>query len=159
MLVECAPHWLVELFLFQAFLKVNEQYFFIWESGDFFLTKKRFFLQKTHTTSILVQTYKTHIFSQILLQISYFFSVYQLFSVKNVKNKDFDQLLECAAPKRCSKYTTTNIHNIYKSFLTQCIHIIMFPIFNIKGNCYLRFLRNKLLLLLPAFSCMGKKVP
>ena len=40
------------------------------------------------------------IFCKILLQI------FQLFAIKNAENDYFDQGLECAAPKRWSKYTT-----------------------------------------------------
>ena len=45
----------------------------------------------------------TNVFCKILLQIACFF---KLFGVKNAENDYFDQCLECAAPKRWSKYTT-----------------------------------------------------
>ena len=37
------------------------------------------------------------------------------FSALNVKNEDFDQPLECAAPKRWSKYTTCICKTILKT--------------------------------------------
>ena len=33
----------------------------------------------------------------------------------NAENGHFDQRLECAAPKRLSKYTTTDGHNFYQT--------------------------------------------
>ena len=49
-----------------------------------------------------MQTLKKRVFCKILLQISCFF---YLFSTKNAENDCFNQRLECAAPKRWSKYT------------------------------------------------------
>ena len=39
-----------------------------------------------------------------------------LFSVKNAENDYIDQHLECAAPKRLSKYTTLNVTNLARNF-------------------------------------------
>ena len=50
---------------------------------------------------MLETTLKKPVFLQ-----SKFLAFFLLFNIKNVKNEDFDQLLECAAPKHWSKYTT-----------------------------------------------------
>ena len=59
--------------------------------------KKLVFLGKKQSTSILVQT-----FWWILQQISSFLAFFS----KNIEYGDFNQCLECTAPKRCSKDTT-----------------------------------------------------
>ena len=41
------------------------------------------------------------------------FCIFQLSSTKNAENKDFDQRLECTAPKRWLKYTTHEIPKIW----------------------------------------------
>ena len=88
-----------------------------------FLRKKQIFWGIKQSTSVLVQI-KKKCFSKILLQISCFF---QLFAEKNAENDYFDQRLECAAPKRWSKYTTflrSNLkpifHTINTSFYMPC---------------------------------------
>ena len=48
---------------------------------------------------------------EILLQFYNFLHFFSFFEEKNVENEDFDQHLECAAPKRCSKYTTHDESN------------------------------------------------
>ena len=53
------------------------------------------------------------------MQISCFF---QLFSTKNAENDFFNQRLECAAPKRWSKYTTL-------IFLIGIPGVLLYPIF------------------------------
>ena len=50
---------------------------------------------------------KKHVFCKLLLQISCFL---KLFCSKNAENDYFDQRLECAAPKRWSKYTTNSLY-------------------------------------------------
>ena len=58
-----------------------------------FLRKKLIFLGKKQSTSVLVQTQKTMFFQEKMS--------------KNAENDYFNQHLECAVPKRWSKYTTS----------------------------------------------------
>ena len=52
----------------------------------------------------------------ILKQI---FAFFKLFSTKNAENDYFNQHLECAVPKRWSKYTTS--HPTTKQYIAQLI--------------------------------------
>ena len=61
------------------------------------------------STSVLVQTKKTCFFAKFCCKYLVFLKLY---STKNAENDYFDQLLECAAPKRWWKYTT-DIANEY----------------------------------------------
>ena len=69
-----------------------------------------FYLLKHQSTSVLVQTLK-NIFLQ---NFAANFFLFLLFSTKNAENDYFDQSLECAAPKRWSKYTTVCNIDLFK---------------------------------------------
>ena len=78
-----------------------------------FREKSSFFGNKTFDQRFGANLKKC-IFCKNLLQISCFF---WLFTVKNAENDYFDQPLECAAPKRWSKYTTPTVSLINLDFV------------------------------------------
>ena len=47
------------------------------------------------------------LFQEAVEQISPLFFLFLIFHAKNMKKADFDQRLECAAPKPWSKYTAS----------------------------------------------------
>ena len=58
-----------------------------------------------------------------------FLHFFQLFITKNAENEDFNPRLDCAAPKRRSKYTTAMIANLeyldkFPDCLKPCIWIL-----------------------------------
>ena len=74
-------------------------------SNEVSLEKKAHFLGIKQSISILVQTLKNMFSAKICCKFLAFFSFLQ----KNAENDYFDQRLECAAPKRWSKYTTLSL--------------------------------------------------
>ena len=75
------------------------------------LTKSKFFIYWffwgiKHSTSVWVQTKKSRFLPNFAANFLPFFSFLELFNLKNAENDYFNQHLECAAPKRWSKYTT-----------------------------------------------------
>ena len=72
-------------------------------------TRKRSFLGIKLSTSVLVQTYKSH----ILLNFSLKLLLFSFFKHNNAENEDFNQHLGWSAPKRWSKYTTRNLKMLF----------------------------------------------
>ena len=91
-----------------------------------------FFLGIIHSTSVLVQTQKNHLL-QMLQQISLFLS-FSAFKHKKHWNEDFNQPLECAAPKCWSKYTT--IMNLVEFIICFCFVFHLFDCMSRMVICY-----------------------
>ena len=72
-----------------------------------FREKKAHFFGIKQSTSDLVQTYKTCFLQNFAAN----FLLFWLFSTKNAEHNYFNHYLECAAPKRWSKYTTVKHPN------------------------------------------------
>ena len=68
---------------------------------------KKGFSGNKPSTSILFITLK-HIFFLNLASTFLLFLLFSVFCTKNVEKADFDQRLECEAPKCWSNYTTKN---------------------------------------------------
>ena len=84
-------------------------------AGRLFYSQKIYlFSLKTPVDQCFGANLKNMFFCRILLQISCFL---KLFPVKNIKIAYFDQRLECAAPKRWSKYTTNGYNKSEKTIM------------------------------------------
>ena len=77
-------------------------------------------LGKKHSTSVLVQTLKTHFFAKFYTKFVTFFCVFHFFFTKNAEYEDFDQQFGCAAPKHWSKYKQVGYSN-GKSVSDRCM--------------------------------------